>query len=53
MLRIIGSLTITAQALPTTFGKKLALFIADLPDQYDDGRVTLLIKESNLNKFDF
>jgi len=39
--------------LPTTFGKKLALFIADLPKQYDKGRVSLLIKESNLNKFDF
>lgn len=53
MLRIIENLTITATALPTTFGKKLALFLADLPPQYDHGRLSLIIKESDLNKFDF
>ena len=32
VLRIIENVTICASALPTTFGKKLAMFIADLPD---------------------
>ena len=53
VLRIIDNLTITAQALPTTFGKKLAQFIVDLPKHYDKGRISLIIKESALNKFDF
>jgi len=35
VLRIIERLTITAQSLPTTFGRKLATFIADLPPWYD------------------
>ena len=53
VLRIIEELTITAQTLPTTFGKKLALFICELPVQFQQGRVSLIIKESDLNKFDF
>ena len=32
VLRIIENLTINTQSLPTTFGKKLALFISDLPE---------------------
>ena len=53
VLRIINHLSITAHNLPTTFGKKLALFLIDLPGHFDDGKISLCIKESTLNKFDF
>lgn len=53
VLRIIENLKIKTSALPTNFGKKLAQFIIDLPERFDKGRVSIIIKESALNKFDF
>ena len=38
--------------MPINFGAKLAQFISDLPERFDQQRVIVEIKENGISKFD-
>ena len=52
VLRLISSLTIECDQMPINFGVKLASFISDLPDRFDNEKILLKINENGISKFD-